>query len=892
MRSMRLLMGALLTVIGLRGIAAPVTGEQARATAQDFALRTGRMITVSPAHRAPARKGMPVEASPYYAFNFDGERGFVIVSGDDRTAPILGYTETGSFNTETMPENLRGWLEGYADEIAHLDDSETTAPLLRPTHISGPRLAAQVVNPLIRTTWNQGTPYNNRCPVVEGSRCPTGCTATAMAQVMYYHRWPTRTTAIPSHTFDYNGQQYEMAALPATALYWSGMRTNYQGNETTETYVATLMLYAGQGARMGYTPGGSGASFGNALNALRSYFDYDVQYLQRSNYSIAQWESIIATEIENKRPVLYEGYSSGGGHAFVCDGIDAQGFYHFNWGWGGWCDGYFRLSVLNPDDNTGIGASATKDGYSMGQGIIIGWNHASEMENPNQDIVKANITNVHLEGNDIKCDVWNNLDQNYAFDVAVAQLDEDNNVTQATTFFNTVVLSPGWGYTGVGKNLNELRLPEGTYHLAIASRQQGTTEWYLSNTLQYVVATYNSNRNLTNATAHPQTDVERVDFEFPGNNMVYELQRVQATIHNRGDEINAEVRLFSSTDPNKPGSPLNRTALFVESGGEETLSLYYTPEHTGEHTVWLALDDNCQQVIGKTTYKVNGTERLTTDRGVATFYSDWHYEGTAITLPEGRFTLADMQAYGIRNDDISSLRVVPGFRVTCYDDDGFGGQKISYTTSSDWIGTTWNDRFSSLVIEAEGTGGLSADCVTIMSTANNNYWDFYSSTREGSRLQQRRRATRRSQLFALEETGEKGIYNIRVLHSDLYVEVQDTATQDGTYLAQMPRNEGNPGQEFILIALGGDTYQIAARYCGKVVEIPNESTIQGEFLVIRTNEGQSHATWSITETVDGIEGIGAEEPAEDFYYDLSGRATKKPATKGIYVTGGKKVVVR
>ena len=290
-----------------------------------------------------------------YAFNMEGG-GYVIASGDDRTIPILGYSLTGSIDAEGMPDNMRSWLQSYADDISRLSKSYTASQ-----RTGGTELAP--ITPLLQTTWYQVDPYNLLAPVYngeeksewKGKRSATGCVATAMAQVIYYHRWPQdATTTIPTYTFNYTAKEpCTLTELPSTTFKWDKMLPNYTdaqpGTEEQRMAVAELMRYCGQAVKMTYTPAASGTQHEFIVNALRRYFGYSkaMQSVNRAHYTIEEWKQLIWNELDHRRPVVFGGMSSSGGHEFVIDGYDGNGMFHVNWGWAGMNDGYFAVNVLN-----------------------------------------------------------------------------------------------------------------------------------------------------------------------------------------------------------------------------------------------------------------------------------------------------------------------------------------------------------------------------------------------------------------------------------------------------------------------------------------------------------------------------------------------------------------
>lgn len=324
----------------------------------------------------------------FYVFNAEKNGGFVIVSGDDRTVPILGYSRTGSIDMEKMPENMKWWLEGYARQIEALGTSVKPAQKVKVRGIS----SWPAIQPLIQTKWNQGTPYNLMCPDYKGRDwrdngfatndegdystnyiCVTGCVATAMAQILYYWRYPNTCPALDGYTTDSNG--LSMKVLPETSFDWDAMKLSYSLSETTGASVsaiAALLRYCGQSVGMDYTLKESAADVSPSV--LTNVFGYskNIRKLYRDAYSTSQWEEIIYAELAANRPVFYAGQADVGGHQFIVDGYDGNGLFHMNWGWGGMHDDeYFVLSLADPDGQ-GIGGSATNSAFQFDQDALIG----------------------------------------------------------------------------------------------------------------------------------------------------------------------------------------------------------------------------------------------------------------------------------------------------------------------------------------------------------------------------------------------------------------------------------------------------------------------------------------------------------------------------------------
>ena len=333
--------------------AAPISEGVAREKAVRFiASKKGESSAARSAQRngGSASYGASLTAvdnqEAYYVFNVDSSNGYVIVSGDDRMPDVLGYSYSGSYNRDSIPDNMKAWLQGYADEYQYLQ-SHSDAKAASLTSVTG-----STILPMLETHWQQSSPYNAMCPAIQGKSSVTGCVATAMGQVMYYHQWPNKISkVIPSYTT--NTEHINLPGISVTSIDWENILPSYTsgGTEAQIRAVATLMQLTGWSVQMDYGLSASGAYLVNAVNAFKNYFDYksSLSYIQRNSYSGSQdsWNQKVYDELKNNRLVIYGGVSSKGGHAFVIDGYDKDDYFHVNWGWGGKDDGNFLLTSLN-----------------------------------------------------------------------------------------------------------------------------------------------------------------------------------------------------------------------------------------------------------------------------------------------------------------------------------------------------------------------------------------------------------------------------------------------------------------------------------------------------------------------------------------------------------------
>lgn len=364
---------ALLVLFASVLFAAPVDPEKAREMAVLFwnsKAELNKNVTLKLVDDAPSKAGAvkdnTVSKVPeqYYLFSAGDNGGFVIISGDDRLSPVVGYSDRG-FAGE-MPPALAEWLDEYSE---YVDDvrSGIVMPVKAAAAAPGDK-----IEPMLQTSWNQSAPYNNYCPEVNGQKTPTGCTATAMAQIMKFHEWPLTPKANVIWKNNITGVS-ETLYLTSHTYDWSKMLPHYRNGYTAEQAdaVATLMVDVGKAIDSNYALAGTGSSEVSASYALVNVFDYspDATIVRRSEYTDEEFVAIIRENLEARQPLLYTGHSQsyGSGHAFVCDGIDENNMLHIDWGWDGTYNGYFDMTYMTPE-GTGIGGG--EGSYNVGQAII------------------------------------------------------------------------------------------------------------------------------------------------------------------------------------------------------------------------------------------------------------------------------------------------------------------------------------------------------------------------------------------------------------------------------------------------------------------------------------------------------------------------------------------
>jgi len=361
----------------------------------------------APAKRMVLKQAPAAQANQYYIYENANGEGWVLVAANDVAHPILAYSETGHFRTDNQPANLKVWLNGYNRQItrAEQDDNYVANEEVQNEWRTlrkgvSPKKATPVVSPLIKTGWDQGSPYWNLCPQKSSSRCYTGCVATAMAQVMNYHQWPKKGTG--SHTIPGTSRT---ADFGNTTYDWDNMLDTYGSSATNaqKNAVATLMYHCGVAVDMQYgtaSEGGSGAytiDFNGywsgegkmcAEKALTQFFGYKSStvtgyYRDGSaedgmrSWTKPEWIAMLKEELDAQRPIMYAGAGyedpndeeTGYGHSFVCDGYDSSDKFHFNWGWSNSCDGYYDVDALEPSEP---GSGGGNGEYNLEQDVIVG----------------------------------------------------------------------------------------------------------------------------------------------------------------------------------------------------------------------------------------------------------------------------------------------------------------------------------------------------------------------------------------------------------------------------------------------------------------------------------------------------------------------------------------
>lgn len=339
-------------MIGLSIFASPVDQNTAYQKAKSFlnqhnlnlTLNSSKALTI---HRAPTAAN-----TPYYIFNSTDGNGFVIMSGDDRTDAVIGYSDTGQIDPDNMPDGLAFMLRRYQEEMTLIDQLEPAD--VQQTAIHRVMSQARVpVAPLIKNFWGHMAPFNKFNPKVNDSTCVVGCAAVAMSELMGFYKYPENSLPVTGYTTP--TRQLVLEDLPSVPFDWTNMRNMYKRQSYTSTEgnaVGWLMRYVGQALRSDFNTNTSSSDVSKIPTLLRQYGYHASDYWYSSWRTMNEWEDLLYQQVTKGQPVLISGFSTGkSGHMFLVDGYDEDDYFHIEWGWEGSSKGYFKLTLLSPYKN-------------------------------------------------------------------------------------------------------------------------------------------------------------------------------------------------------------------------------------------------------------------------------------------------------------------------------------------------------------------------------------------------------------------------------------------------------------------------------------------------------------------------------------------------------------
>ncbi len=565
--------------------ASPITQSQAQAIASQFMTgKTLQSVNLQRGQLAPRQ-------CAYYVFNAEAHQGYVIVSGNDLLPAILGYSDMGTFDANDVPPAMQSLLDYYAESI-------TNAPA-QPAKL----IARDGVAPMTTSIWGQGEPFNHHLQFQDTTatgdtivwQAQVGSAATAMAQLMYYHKWPEATElAIPGYTIqDYN---HVLSALPDTTFSWSLMQDVYHTTDSANANglaVALLCQYCAQALETDFLPNSSNAATNTLPNKLIQYFDYaaTARFVKRESYSTQAWEDLLYTELTAKRPVIYRGENNAELHTFIVDGCDNSGLYHINWGWNGQSNGYFVLSDLNP---TGQGTG----GYINKQAMVIGAqpDDGSLGENHirfhSMTVRSMSSTPIDSLGN-YKVNVTgvfhNNSNEAETFDYGWGIYLGDELLSPLATKSRTTPLPPNYQVTSTFDLEFGSELSDSTYFLRPIWSELDEDNWKVCeggqlNFIEVTLAEDTCIYVLHGMTGTPQYVVN--DLTFTGTLHAGKQVTATANITNLGNTLGDPIYLLDN------GTKAYTTMVDVDKDCTGDIKFYFTPDTADTHIITLSQLEN------------------------------------------------------------------------------------------------------------------------------------------------------------------------------------------------------------------------------------------------------------------------------------------------------------
>ena len=553
-----------------------------------------------------------------YAVNA-GDDAFVLVAKTAAIDGILGYCDNGAFDADDMPDNFRAMLSDMEYEVA------TLASLDNPELAKAPKkVTMKAISPIIKSKWNQGevsttgNVYNCQCPLYTYSNgvsyhCYTGCVATAMAQLMYFYKYPTTTKkTIPGYTS--NSSIGYLSSLEVTTFDWGNMQNEYLGTDLTDVNsyrakpISKLMKYCGYAAEMNYGTGSSLSSIQKMLSAMIDYFGYNpnAYVADRDHYTMDEWNWLIYGELTAHRPVLYAGSSSSSGHQFIIDGVDNSNRFHVNWGWGGRYDGFYLINLLNPHTTTSAGSSKTPDGYTIDHMAAIG------VQPTKTDVLTGPTTiSVQSSGGKVSFKFYNWTKATTSYYVGIGAINASGVIKTLMESTSPVTFEPNHGYGdySITNSMIAANLADGTYKVCVVYSKDGKTWYPTAGSGVYFAQVAVSGYSVQNCIVHPgDCNLSAFSAKLTGNGYVNIPQEVEVSIiNNRDDEgFNGVISMFVN------GSQTTNAGLYLMNTSFDKAYFYFTPTQTGTYTLEFYVVDPYTNAILSS---VKGVRKITITQG-------------------------------------------------------------------------------------------------------------------------------------------------------------------------------------------------------------------------------------------------------------------------------------
>ena len=535
--------------------------------------------------------------APYlYAVQASSGDGYVIVSGDDRFAEVLGYSDSGSFDEKQMPDNMKAWLQGFIEEMKELD-GKGYAPVKTSRRATE---AWPAIKPMTMTKWHQREPYNEMLPTADViGHYSAGCMTIATAQLVRY--WaqktgkPTTTLkAIPAYTTE--TAKIALEELPDTTFDWTKMRNAYDATsaEADKAEVANFIKYCAYANKSDFTPLVTGGRIIDIPKTLIEYFGFDntANVQMHALHSQSDWAEMIYNELKNQRPVIYGASMTEitlAGHAFIIDGYDGDAMFHINFGWGGSSDGYYKLSVLDYHNKDNKDAPVSISSFTSSQMAV--FEAQIGVSTPAEPLYSSLLWTFLVSENTVTAGYSNLFGVPNTLELGLAYLDESGTLEPIVTKEEEVPQE--MSFKEIAYTVQPTDKPQGTYKIVPISRIKGSTLWTIER-YRYVWATFDGTTVKLTPSA-PQ--LEATDVQAIGSKRAKLDQEVSFVLTNKGSEFLDEIYLFASTTEEK-GKVQSHCVVTVEENGSQQVVLIFKPDVAGKWNVWITTDEAGTNVIG------------------------------------------------------------------------------------------------------------------------------------------------------------------------------------------------------------------------------------------------------------------------------------------------------
>ncbi|MGE0078058.1 MAG: C10 family peptidase [Bacteroidales bacterium] len=602
----------------------------------------------------------------FYVFAFP-KGGFVIVSADDEANPIIGYSLTSPTSDKINPVVLKRfeWYAKLIDIAVKAKSGDVALKKKWEDLINGNiEKGNNAVGPLLQTIWNQEPYYNQLCP----TGTPTGCVATAMSQIMKYYNWPTSGNG--NHSYTHPDYGLQSADFENETYNWSNMPNSLvsTSSSTEKNAIATLCYHAGVSVDMEYGTDGSAAYDIDVLHALTSYFKYDPSSINIYDFDVnnqTEWINMVKEEIDAERPVFYSGSStSDGGHAWVCDGYDNNNNFHINWGWGGYYNGYFAASAMNPGSYN----------FSESNSIIVGIKPGSENQSMLWIKQASAYTNQYRIIQNISA-----VDNNTAW--AIAYDGSGNNIA-VKEFTKTIDGGKTWSSGSVNANgSNGLQV-------AMISAISNTTAWivlYGSSGGGMIVKTSDGGANWTQQST---ATFEASAGGFP--NVVYFWDENNGFC--MGDPTNGYFEIYTTTNGGDTWNRIAKSNIPSNLNGETGIVGYYAIYgdivwfSTNSGRIFKSTDKGYTWTVYPTPLTSEGFELSFKDENIGIIQSRSNNTTRSYKTTDGGQTWTQLTPSG--NFYNNSFAFVPGTNILISTGSSSSAEGISYSID---YGNTFND---------------------------------------------------------------------------------------------------------------------------------------------------------------------------------------------------------